>query len=43
MVPLVAWSRYVLDHHTPAKALAGAAVGAAAPLVVFRGMGLPGR
>ncbi len=38
MIPLVAWSRYVLDHHTPAQALAGAALGAAAPLVVFHQM-----
>ncbi len=35
LVPLVAWSRYVLDHHTPAQALAGAALGAAMPLLVF--------
>lgn len=40
LVPAVAWSRYMLDHHTPAQALAGAALGAAAPLIVFRQMGL---
>lgn len=38
LIPLVAWSRYVLDHHTPAQALAGAALGAAAPLIVFQTM-----
>lgn len=38
LVPLVAWARYVLDHHTPAQALAGAALGAAAPLLVFHQM-----
>lgn len=40
LVPAVAWSRNVLDHHTPAQALAGAALGSAAPLIVFRQMGL---
>jgi len=38
LIPLAAWSRYVLDHHTPAQALAGAALGAAAPVIVFRQM-----
>jgi len=40
LVPAVAWSRNILDHHTPAQALAGAALGSAAPLIVFRQMGL---
>ena len=39
-VPAVGWSRYVLDHHTPAQAAAGAAIGTLAPLVVFRAMHL---
>jgi len=40
LVPAVPWSRHVLDHHTPTQALAGAALGAAAPLIVFRQMDL---
>ena len=40
LVPLVGWSRHTLEHHSPAQIIAGAAVGAAAPLIVFRGMGL---
>jgi hypothetical protein len=38
VLPVVGWSRYVLDHHTVAQAAAGAAIGALAPLVVFRMM-----
>jgi membrane-associated phospholipid phosphatase len=38
LIPLVGWSRYVLDHHTPAQSAAGAALGAAAPIIVFHYM-----
>lgn len=41
LIPLVGWSRYVLEHHTVAQIVAGGLVGAAAPLIVFRKMGLP--
>jgi membrane-associated phospholipid phosphatase len=41
LVPLVGWSRYVLEHHTPAQVIGGGVVGVAAPLIVFRAMGLP--
>ncbi len=40
LIPLVGWSRYVLEHHTVAQIVAGAVVGAGAPLIVFRQMGL---
>lgn len=43
LVPLVGWSRHTLEHHSPAQIAAGAAVGAAAPLIVFREMGLMGK
>jgi len=41
LVPLVGWSRYVLEHHTLAQIIAGAVVGAAAPLAVFPALGVP--
>jgi len=40
LVPLVGWSRYVLEHHTVAQIVAGAVVGAGSPLIIFRQMGL---
>ena len=40
LIPLVGWSRYVLEHHTVAQIVAGAVVGAGAPLIIFRQMGL---
>jgi len=40
LVPLVAWSRYVLRQHTPLQALAGAVLGAAAPIIVFHKMNM---
>lgn len=40
LVPLVGWSRCVLEHHTPAQVAAGALVGMGAPLMVFRVMGI---
>lgn len=40
LIPLVGWSRYALEHHTVAQIVAGGVVGAAAPLIVFRRMGL---
>jgi len=40
LIPLVGWSRYVLEHHTVAQIVAGAVVGAGAPLIIFRKMGL---
>ena len=43
LVPAVAWSRYVLDHHSPAQALVGATLGSVPPLVVFRQIGITGQ
>jgi len=40
IVPLVGWSRCALGRHTPAQVVAGAAIGVAAPVLVFRAMGL---
>lgn len=37
-IPVVGWSRYVLDHHTVAQAAAGAVIGASAPVIVFWAM-----
>ncbi len=42
LIPLVGWSRYVLEHHSLGQIVAGGLVGAAAPLIVFRRMGLLG-
>jgi len=42
LIPLVGWSRYVLEHHTVAQIIAGALVGTASPLIVFQRMGLLG-
>jgi len=42
LIPLVGWSRYVLEHHTIAQIMAGALVGTASPLIVFQRMGLLG-
>lgn len=42
LVPLVGWSRHTLEHHSAAQIAVGAAIGAAAPLIVFREMGLIG-
>jgi hypothetical protein len=39
-IPAVGWSRYVLDHHSVAQAVAGAAIGASVPVIVFRIMRL---
>ncbi len=38
LIPLVGWSRYTLDHHTPAQAASGAAVGVLAPVLIFHVM-----
>jgi hypothetical protein len=35
LLPLVGWSRWVLDQHTPAQALVGSILGGAAPVLVF--------
>jgi hypothetical protein len=39
-IPAVGWSRYVLDHHSVAQAVAGAVIGASVPVIVFRIMRL---
>jgi hypothetical protein len=43
LVPVVGWSRHVLEHHTVTQVAAGALLGAVTPLVVFHLMGLPER
>ncbi len=40
LVPAMAWSRYVLDHHSPAQGVVGALLGSVPPLLVFRSMDL---
>jgi len=42
-VPAIAWSRYVLDHHSPAQGVEGALLGFVLPLLIFRWMGVTGR
>jgi len=39
LVPAVAWSRSVLDHHSPAQGAVGALLGSLPPLLVFRALG----
>ncbi|MFH1651772.1 MAG: hypothetical protein ABID87_06725 [Chloroflexota bacterium] len=40
LLPVMAWSRVELEHHTPAQVAAGAALSAAAMLAVFHFFGL---
>jgi membrane-associated phospholipid phosphatase len=42
LVPAVAWSRYILDHHSPAQGAVGALLGSLPPLLVFRSMDIRG-
>jgi hypothetical protein len=42
-IPVVGWSRYVLEHHSGAQAATGAVLGSLVPVIVFRAMHLSPR